>query len=131
MHAGTAGLRALDGPGFNRMNTITVKQTTQGLVRYLQQQQTTGWDLRCGEGSPNLLSGTEYLKKGIIVGYDGRTNSRECAPATCASFWCHLLECVSSNSSYLFPHQCFMELKQTFLECAHRMTFPTCLTFHC
>lgn len=35
---GTAGLRAKMGPGFNRMNPVTVQQTTQGLLRYLQQQ---------------------------------------------------------------------------------------------
>jgi hypothetical protein len=35
-HAGTAGLRAKMGPGFNRMNAVTIQQTTQGLLRYLQ-----------------------------------------------------------------------------------------------
>ena len=61
------------------MNNITVKQTTQGLIRYLQQQSTAGWDLRCGENSPNLLSGSEYLRNGIVLGYDARTHSREYA----------------------------------------------------
>lgn len=70
------------------MNQITVKQTTQGLVRYLQQQQAAGWDLRCEEGSPNLLSGTDYLKNGVVVGYDGRTNSREYAPVTLRACIC-------------------------------------------
>lgn len=37
-HTGTAGLRAKMGPGFNRMNPVTIQQTTQGLLRYLQQQ---------------------------------------------------------------------------------------------
>lgn len=36
--AGTAGLRAKMGPGFNRMNPVTIQQTTQGLLRYLQKQ---------------------------------------------------------------------------------------------
>jgi hypothetical protein len=76
-HPGTAGLRALDGPGFNRMNRITVKQTTQGLVRYLQQQEEAGWDLRCGDGSSNMLTGQHYLSRGIVLGFDGRTNSRK------------------------------------------------------
>jgi phosphomannomutase len=89
-YAGTAGLRALDGPGWNRMNVITVKQTTQGLVRYLQQQQAAGWDLRCGEDSPNLLSGTDYLRNGIVVGYDGRKNSLEYVSAT-PHLFCRLL----------------------------------------
>ncbi len=35
---GTAGLRGRMGPGFNQMNSITVQQTTQGLVRYLQRE---------------------------------------------------------------------------------------------
>ena len=35
---GTAGLRAKMGPGFNRMNPVTIQQTTQGLAKYLQQQ---------------------------------------------------------------------------------------------
>jgi phosphomannomutase len=26
------------GPGFNRMNPVTIQQTTQGLLRYLQKQ---------------------------------------------------------------------------------------------
>lgn len=33
---GTAGLRGLMGPGFSRMNAVTVQQTTQGLVEHLQ-----------------------------------------------------------------------------------------------
>jgi hypothetical protein len=33
---GTAGLRGKMGPGFSRMNLITVIQSTQGLCRYLQ-----------------------------------------------------------------------------------------------
>jgi hypothetical protein len=37
-HAGTAGLRAKMGPGFSRMNAVTIQQTTQGLLRYLQAQ---------------------------------------------------------------------------------------------
>ena len=79
------------------MNKITVKQTTQGLVRYLQQQQAAGWDLRCGEGSPNLLSGTDYLKNGVVVGYDGRTNSGEWVPTACACM--HL--CFGTIDPYL------------------------------
>lgn len=37
-YAGTAGLRAKMGPGFNRMNPVTIQQTTQGLLKYVQQQ---------------------------------------------------------------------------------------------
>jgi hypothetical protein len=39
------------GPGFNRMNPVTIQQTTQGLLRYLQQQ------------APQQLAGN-----GVIIG---------------------------------------------------------------
>jgi hypothetical protein len=67
--AGTAGLRGLMGPGYNRMNAVTVQQTTQGLLRYLRQQQ------------PERLA-----RGGIAVGYDGRHGSRRFAHivAACA-----------------------------------------------
>ncbi|KAI3438192.1 hypothetical protein D9Q98_000629 [Chlorella vulgaris] len=66
---GTAGLRGLMGPGYNRMNAVTVQQTTQGLLRYLQQREPE--QLQAG---------------GIVIGYDGRHNSREFARivAACA-----------------------------------------------
>ena len=38
MAFGTAGLRAHMGPGYNQMNELTILQTTQGLVRYAEQQ---------------------------------------------------------------------------------------------
>lgn len=50
-HAGTAGLRGKMGPGFNRMNDVTVQQTSQGLCRYLQQN------------SPKALN-----SNGIVIG---------------------------------------------------------------
>lgn len=57
------------GPGYNRMNAVTVQQTTQGLLRYLQQREPE--QLQAG---------------GIVIGYDGRHNSREFARivAACA-----------------------------------------------
>lgn len=55
---GTAGLRARMGPGFTCMNEVTIIQTGQGLVRYLQ---------TC---TPDLS------EKGIVIGYDGRYNSK-------------------------------------------------------
>ena len=59
---GTAGLRGLTGPGFNRMNHVTVVQTTQGLCRYLERT--------CPE---QLAAG------GVAIGFDGRHRSDEFA----------------------------------------------------
>jgi len=64
---GTAGLRGLMGPGYNRMNHVTVQQTTQGLCRYLQQQ------------APEKLKGN-----GIVIGYDGRHGSQRFASIVAA-----------------------------------------------
>lgn len=59
------------GAGWNRMNQVTVQQTTQGLLRYLQQHEQQ----RLAEG-------------GVAIGYDGRHRSREfahIAAACCAA----------------------------------------------
>ncbi|KAF8059165.1 PGM2 [Scenedesmus sp. PABB004] len=66
---GTAGLRAKMGPGFNRMNAVTVQQTTQGLLRYLQAQ------------APDALA-----QGGVIIGFDARHNSRAFAHLAAAVF---------------------------------------------
>lgn len=56
---GTAGLRAAMGPGFKRMNELVVIQSAQGLLHYM------------------LCVFGDLLKKcGIIIGYDGRYNSK-------------------------------------------------------
>lgn len=47
------------GAGYSRMNAVTIQQTTQGLVRYLQ------------ETAPQALAAG-----GIVIGYDARHNSR-------------------------------------------------------
>lgn len=60
MEFGTAGLRGKMGPGFCNMNELVVIQTTQGFVRYLEKANLTG------------------LKQGgVVIGFDGRYNSRE------------------------------------------------------
>ena len=53
---GTAGLRGRMGPGYSQMNDLVVIQTAQGILRYLE--------------SLGIHS------KGIMIGYDGRHNSR-------------------------------------------------------
>jgi len=56
---GTAGLRAAMGPGFKRMNDLVVIQSAQGLLYYMLD-----------------VFGESLKLSGIIVGYDGRYNSR-------------------------------------------------------
>ncbi|KPA82483.1 phosphomannomutase-like protein [Leptomonas pyrrhocoris] len=59
MTFGTAGLRATMGPGNAHMNRLTVLQTAQGLAAYLREK----------------YSASE-LSRGIVIGFDGRHNSR-------------------------------------------------------
>ena len=66
---GTAGLRARMDDGYHHINSVVITQTTQGLVRYLQEVQ-----------------GPELSAKGVVVGYDGRHHSREWAELTAAIF---------------------------------------------
>ena len=56
---GTAGLRGIMGAGTNRMNKYTVTKATQGLANYIKQE----------EGD----------KKGVVIAYDSRNNSKEFA----------------------------------------------------
>lgn len=68
MEFGTAGLRAKMGPGNSQMNDLTIIQTAQGLLKYLNENH--------GQLKP----------KGIIVGYDGRHNSKKWACITANIF---------------------------------------------
>ncbi|XP_037632190.1 glucose 1,6-bisphosphate synthase [Sebastes umbrosus] len=54
MSFGTAGLRAPMGAGFNRINDLTVIQSTQGLYSYL---------CRCS---------SDFSSRGLVVGFDNR-----------------------------------------------------------
>ena len=63
---GTAGLRGLFGAGPNRMNRLVVRETTSGLAAYL------------------LEHIREAGRRGVVVGYDGRKQSREFARDTAA-----------------------------------------------
>ena len=58
---GTGGLRALLGPGTNRLNIYTVRKATEGYSRWLIKQ------------------GIEKYSKGIIIAYDNRYKSKEFA----------------------------------------------------
>jgi len=65
---GTAGLRARMEAGFSRMNRLTVIQTSQGLAQY-------------------LLDNVRRSKEaGVVIGYDGRHNSRTFAESAAATF---------------------------------------------
>lgn len=56
---GTAGLRGKMGAGYSCMNDLVVIQAGQGLLKHLE------------ETSSDVLK-----ENGIVVGYDGRHNSR-------------------------------------------------------
>ncbi len=58
---GTAGLRGIVGPGPNRMNRAVVLRTTRALAQHVRERVLDGRALP------------------VVVGFDGRTNSREWA----------------------------------------------------
>lgn len=68
MEFGTAGLRSKMGPGYAQMNDLTIIQTAQGLLKYLE------------ENHPGLKP------RGIIIAYDGRHNSKTWACITANIF---------------------------------------------
>lgn len=57
---GTAGLRGVMQAGFNSMNDLVIIQSAQGLCQYI---------LKC-------YPSTEDRERGIVLGYDGRYNSK-------------------------------------------------------
>ncbi|XP_052748766.1 phosphopentomutase [Galleria mellonella] len=66
---GTAGLRGRMGAGYMCMNDVVILQTAQGLCSYVQKQ--------CNQSQ---------LRNGIVVGYDGRYNSKRFAELTAKVF---------------------------------------------
>lgn len=65
---GTAGLRGRMGPGYSQMNDLVIIQTAQGLLKYLIKNQS------------------DFTEKGIVIGYDGRYNSKRFANLTATVF---------------------------------------------
>jgi phosphomannomutase len=65
---GTAGLRGPMAAGFSCMNDLTVRQASQGLCHYI------------------LEVAKDAKERGIVVGYDGRHNSKKFAELTAATF---------------------------------------------
>ncbi|WP_028112512.1 phospho-sugar mutase [Ferrimonas kyonanensis] len=58
---GTAGLRGVVGAGPNRMNRLVIQETATGLAHYLKSQNA------------------EAAAQGVVIGYDGRPDSRQFA----------------------------------------------------
>lgn len=84
---GTAGLRGKMRWGFAHMNAVTVTQAAQGLCAYL----------RTVYGAAGALP--ELRARGVIVGHDGRYNSRLFARLTAAVF---LSRKIKASSSLFF-----------------------------
>ncbi|XP_049868330.1 glucose 1,6-bisphosphate synthase [Pectinophora gossypiella] len=80
---GTAGLRGRMGAGYKCMNDVVILQTAQGLCSYIQKE--------CCQSK---------LQSGIVVGFDGRYNSKRWAELTAKVF-------ISANIPvYLFTKVC-------------------------
>jgi hypothetical protein len=60
MNFGTAGLRGVMRAGFSSMNDLVIVQTAQGLVKYVKQ----------------CYASQQDQKRGIVISYDGRYNSK-------------------------------------------------------
>ena len=58
---GTAGMRGVIGVGINRMNQYTIRQATEGLAMFIEQ------------------NGEEAIKRGVAIAYDSRHQSPEFA----------------------------------------------------
>lgn len=61
---GTAGLRGMVGAGPNRMNRLVIQETATGLGHYL------------------IDHTNDTCKRGVVIGYDGRTDSKQFAHDT-------------------------------------------------
>lgn len=64
---GTAGLRGVVGAGPNRMNRLVIQETATGLGQYL---------LKAQQGA---------AEKGVVIGYDGRPDSKQFAHDTASA----------------------------------------------
>ncbi|KAL0131823.1 hypothetical protein PUN28_002994 [Cardiocondyla obscurior] len=79
---GTAGLRGRMGPGYSQMNDLVIVQTGQGLTKYL------------------INTILDVAQKGVVVGYDGRYNSKRFAELTAA------ILIANGIKAYLFSKIC-------------------------
>jgi len=74
---GTAGLRSRMAAGFSCMNALIILQTTQGLTKYLESFYAEKGNLE------------EVKSRGVIIGYDGRYNSKLFSHLTAMVFLSH------------------------------------------
>ncbi|XP_025409352.1 phosphoglucomutase-2 isoform X2 [Sipha flava] len=77
---GTAGLRAAMAPGFKRMNDLVVIQSAQGIFHYM-----------------HSVFGSSLNTSGVIVGFDGRFNSKRFAELTSSVFLKHSIKVYLIN----------------------------------
>lgn len=68
---GTAGLRGRMRAGFDSINDLVVVQTAQGLCEYVIQQ---------------FPDKKDFIERGIVIGYDGRYNSKHFADLSACVF---------------------------------------------
>lgn len=61
---GTAGLRGALGPGLNQMNSLVVLQTTQGVIKVLEEE---------------FRDASNWKSLGVVIGYDHRHESLDFA----------------------------------------------------
>lgn len=72
---GTAGIRGKMEPGWSNMNDLIVIQTSQGLCTYASQFKKND------DGKP-----IDPIKMGVVIGYDGRRNSKRWAEFAAVTF---------------------------------------------
>ncbi|XP_065342241.1 phosphopentomutase [Cloeon dipterum] len=82
MEFGTAGLRGRMGTGYSQMNDLVIIQTSQGLASYLRS---------CNDKSTT---------QGVVIGFDGRHNSRRFAELSAVAFL------QKDIPVYLYSHLC-------------------------
>lgn len=81
---GTAGMRGILGPGINRMNIYTVRQATEGLARFMDEQDA------------------DTRRRGVAIAYDSRHMSPEFA-----------MEAAKTLAKHDIPSYVFESLRPT------------------
>lgn len=84
---GTAGLRALLGPGTSRMNALTVRRATIGVARYLM----------------NRFGSQEATSRGVAISFDNRHYSKEFRDIACRVFIEHGIKVYTFHNPHPTP----------------------------
>jgi len=96
---GTAGLRGEMGAGYSRMNYLVVQQSAQGIAKYLLQ-----------------TYGPEVCKeRGVVIGYDGRHNSKGYAHISAAVFKHYGVKCLLFDDYVMTPMVPYTTVKRNCL----------------